>query len=312
MRYLNYTERSVYIVTTDACDMYCAYCINQEGPGEKDRLVIPDSTHFFRSLKDCGFRAICLTGGEPLLNKDLLSYILAAHESDLYTVLATNGKKLEENMVEKLASSGLSELSFSADDMSSDVPTKNKMAIDRIVALSADSPIKNRTLTYVLTSKNYSKIPDIIKFARKYRMRLIFQPIKIFNREFESLSLKNMDKKDLEELFSLLKPWADHWNFDSYLSLLRSFYLEHMKLSFCHMGIRKIVITADGRILDCFFGNKELGSVRNITDALANISREDGLISIRKRNCFDEACIPLFANVDMEKMGILDTLYKAV
>jgi len=61
-----------------------------------------------------------LTGGEPLLRRDILEIVRRAAERDLWVVVGTNGVRITENVARRLAEAGARGLSLSLDALDAD------------------------------------------------------------------------------------------------------------------------------------------------------------------------------------------------
>src|SRR4051812_21003936 len=70
--------RSVRLSLTDRCDLACIYCRpnRQDGYFEK-RLDLPAWIAMVEGLVRAGVRRVRLTGGEPLLHKDVVEVVAA-------------------------------------------------------------------------------------------------------------------------------------------------------------------------------------------------------------------------------------------
>ncbi len=66
-RTIDYLRLSV----TDRCDLRCRYCMPEAAEGAGDVLALEELTEIAAAV-DCGVRKVRLTGGEPLLRRDLL------------------------------------------------------------------------------------------------------------------------------------------------------------------------------------------------------------------------------------------------
>lgn len=79
------------IEVTDACDLACSFC--HQGFGFKrsiQALGMPAYLALLERLAQEGVRMLRLTGGEPLLDQNLLPRLAAAKERGFYTTLNTN------------------------------------------------------------------------------------------------------------------------------------------------------------------------------------------------------------------------------
>ena len=99
---------------TDACPQNCGYCYNRGRTG-----VLMDTATILtaiRELKSMGVFWIGLTGGEPLLNRDIVKIVGEIGE-DCSAKLFTTGSTLTEGLASELKKAGLFYVSVSLDSM---------------------------------------------------------------------------------------------------------------------------------------------------------------------------------------------------
>lgn len=112
------------ISVTDRCNLRCVYCMPEEGvefePEEK-LLRAEEIREVVRVMAGMGVRKLRLTGGEPLLRKDLpeLVAMLAAIPGIEDIGLTTNGIFLEKK-AEALKQAGLNRINISLDSLRED------------------------------------------------------------------------------------------------------------------------------------------------------------------------------------------------
>lgn len=113
---------SLRVSVTDRCNIRCFYCMPNENIQFRPReelLTFEEIERFVRVSAGLGVRKIRLTGGEPLVRRDLSVLVarLAAIEGIEEIALTTNGILLEEQ-AETLRKAGLTRLNVSLDAMS--------------------------------------------------------------------------------------------------------------------------------------------------------------------------------------------------
>lgn len=111
--------RDLRISLTDRCNLRCEYCMPAEGlpwQARDQHLTADEIVRIATVLVDLGIRTIRLTGGEPLLRRDLPEIIRALHAipglEDI--ALTTNGVLLEKQAA-ALAAAGGARLNVSLD-----------------------------------------------------------------------------------------------------------------------------------------------------------------------------------------------------
>jgi cyclic pyranopterin phosphate synthase len=116
-RHLNYLRLSV----TDRCNLGCLYCMPREGGrkvSHEDILTYEEALRLSRIAIGLGVTKIRLTGGEPLVRKDLCQFIprLTSLPGLKDVSLTTNGIFLRENL-ESIRAGGIKRLNVSLDTL---------------------------------------------------------------------------------------------------------------------------------------------------------------------------------------------------
>lgn len=124
--------RDLRISLTDRCNLRCRYCMPAELFGE-DHAFLPreeilsyeEITRLVRIFCDFGVRKIRLTGGEPLLRRDLPKLIaqlaeLSTTEAPLDFALTTNGTLLKQKAA-ALKEAGLQRVTVSLDALDPEI-----------------------------------------------------------------------------------------------------------------------------------------------------------------------------------------------
>ena len=97
--------RDLRVSVTDRCNFRCTYCMPREvfGPGfqflEREELLsFEEITRVMRIFARCGVRKVRLTGGEPLVRRDVerLVAMLAGVEGIDDLAMTTNGWRLDD------------------------------------------------------------------------------------------------------------------------------------------------------------------------------------------------------------------------
>jgi len=125
---LNRPLRDLRISVTDRCNFRCVYCMPKEIFGSdypylphSEVLTFEEITRLARIFSTFGVKKIRLTGGEPLVRKDLPQLIsMLAEIPDLDLTLTTNGSLLARN-AQALKDAGLKRVSVSLDSLDNEV-----------------------------------------------------------------------------------------------------------------------------------------------------------------------------------------------
>jgi radical SAM protein with 4Fe4S-binding SPASM domain len=122
-----------YVVSwnlTYRCNLACEHCyldaggtplVDTENFADRSELSTEEC---FRVIDEiAAFAPECLTiltGGEPLLRRDILEIVRRAAERELWVVVGTNGVRITENVAQRLAEAGARGLSISLDALDPD------------------------------------------------------------------------------------------------------------------------------------------------------------------------------------------------
>ena len=115
--------RDLRISVTDRCNFRCVYCMPKEVYGRDHRfldrrelLTFEEITRVARLFAGAGVRKIRITGGEPLVRRDLERLVAQLAELDVDLTLTTNGSLLPQKAT-LLAEAGLSRVTVSLDSL---------------------------------------------------------------------------------------------------------------------------------------------------------------------------------------------------
>jgi radical SAM protein with 4Fe4S-binding SPASM domain len=122
-----------YVVSwnlTYRCNLACEHCYLDAGPQPlvgtenfADRSELGTDECFRVVDEIAAFAPECvtiLTGGEPLLRRDILEIVQRAADRGLWVVVGTNGVRITENLARRLADAGARGLSLSLDALDPD------------------------------------------------------------------------------------------------------------------------------------------------------------------------------------------------
>ncbi|MAH41830.1 MAG: GTP 3',8-cyclase MoaA [Verrucomicrobiales bacterium] len=115
--------KDLRISVTDRCNFRCTYCMPREHFGSdhdflprNELLSYEEITFVVDSLMNCGLQKVRLTGGEPLLRRDLTDLVSMLRQAgpELDLAMTTNGALLK-NHAESLREAGLDRVTVSLD-----------------------------------------------------------------------------------------------------------------------------------------------------------------------------------------------------
>lgn len=295
----NRVIRDLRVSLTDRCNFRCFYCLpNGEPPlARKDTILtfeeIETICDIFVSL---GIEKIRLTGGEPLLRKDVESLVekLSSNKPQLKDLaLTTNGHTLPAR-AKDLKKAGLDRVTISLDSLKQE-KFKEITGVDKLEnVLEAIEAAKEANLdpvkinTVIVRDRNDDEIVDFAKFAQEYdvSMRFIeFMPLDSgheWNREMV-VSGKEIREKINEsspiELKRKSRGVETAWNYKFTNSTKGEIgIIAPVTEMFCG-ACSRIRLTADGQIRTCLFSNTE----HNLRDVIRSDATRDEVIEFIKQ-----------------------------
>lgn len=172
--------RDLRVSVTDRCNFRCPYCMPRElfGPDHAflpraELLSYEELGRLVRVFADLGVTKVRLTGGEPLLRRDLEVLVgLAAGTQGVQDVALTTNGSLLAARVEALRAAGLTRVTVSLDSLDPgafQALADTKVPLEQVLAgISAASaaglPIKLNTV--LQRGVNDAGLLDLVEFAR--------------------------------------------------------------------------------------------------------------------------------------------------
>jgi cyclic pyranopterin phosphate synthase len=178
-RRIEYVRLSV----TDRCDLRCSYCMPigfRDFEEPRDWLTFDEIERVIRIFGELGTRRIRLTGGEPLVRKNLpiLAQRLAALPGIEDLSLSTNATRLAKH-ARDLKQAGISRINVSLDSLRADrfkSITQGKLdkVLDGLMAAKAAGfhPIKINMV--VMQGVNDDEVEDMVNFCLEHDFTLRF------------------------------------------------------------------------------------------------------------------------------------------
>jgi len=267
--------KSLRVSVTDKCNFRCRYCMPAEGLEwlERDELLsFEEIERLVRVLARMGVDEVRLTGGEPLVRRDLPTLVgmLAATPGVRDLSLTTNGVLLDRFAV-PLVEAGLRRLNVSLDSLShvrfAEITRRD--ALDRVLAGLAAAerhpelrPIKVNCVA--IKGFTEEEVPALAELARRkpYVVRFIeFMPLDadqawrgddvLTGGEIRALI---EERWPLEELPAKASSTARRFRFADGAGEIG--FVNPVSEPFCSTCDR-IRLTADGQLRTCLFSRRE-------------------------------------------------------
>src|SRR5215216_2923296 len=178
--------RDLRVSLTDRCNFRCFYCLPHGEPpiAPKEKMLSYEEIEYVCDIfVSLGIEKIRLTGGEPMLRRDIetiirkLTLLKASGLQDL--ALTTNGYYLPER-AQSLKDAGLDRVTISLDSLKRDVFKRmtGVDVLDKVLAGIAAAkktqlePIKINAV--IVRGHNEDEVADFAAFAREYDVKMRF------------------------------------------------------------------------------------------------------------------------------------------
>jgi pyrroloquinoline quinone biosynthesis protein E len=284
---------------TYRCPLACAYCSNPiDLASYGDELTTAEWQRVFAAAQELGVLQLHLSGGEPLLRRDLAELARTACDLGMYTNLVTSALGLSRRRAEELRAAGVDhvQVSVQADEptMSDDIagiPSfERKVEACRLVK-ELGWPL---TVNVVLHRQNIDRIGAILLLAEE----LGADRVELANTQYYGWAWRNRDAllpsrsqlEQAEEVVSAarkrLKGRMD------VIYVLPDYYSRYPKPCMGGWADRQLTVAPNGDVLPCPAAHMlplPRASVR--TDTLARIWRESPLFqAFRGTEWMSEPC----------------------
>ncbi len=202
---------------TYRCNAYCEFCHFGDHSQFKD-TPFADPEDFFRNVKELrsmGVRFIDLTGGEPLLHKDIASLTKFARQLGMQTSITSNGL-LYPKFAESLRGN-VDLLHFSLDSPDRDEHDKIRglKCFDAVMSGIdlAKSLGEYPDILFTVTNETYQKLPQMYEIAKEKGLVLIVNPV------FSYFGNPGLNDDAISYLQNYVKGKKEIYLNDSYLKL---------------------------------------------------------------------------------------------
>ena len=266
---------------TNSCPMKCDFCYNQD---RKGKLISTEQIlETINELKGMGVIWLGLTGGEPLMNPDLVEIVASIGDS-VCSKLFTTGFGLTNELTRDLKSAGLDYVSISLDDWREDKydQIRNFQGAYK-VALKAIELLKKNNI-HVSVSAVFPRYMIENNKLEKFINFLIEQEVdEAWLSEVKPSCRKYWNSKHVitEKERQLLVDIQDEYNKKDDITINYLGHFEGKEHFGCAAGNRMIYIDSYGEMSPCVFTPISFGNIKDFplsvlfAEMSSNFSTED-------------------------------------
>jgi len=268
------------ISVTDRCDFRCVYCMSEDMkfvPRAK-LLTLEEISVIARAFTELGVTKIRITGGEPLIRRNIiqlfeyLGQLPGLH--DLTTT--TNGSQLPR-LAKALKQAGLKRINISLDSLDAEKfqrITRSGKLSQVLAGIAAALEIgfdKLKLNAVILKNRNHEEIIDLVSFASERGMDISFieeMPLGVIGDHDRAETYYSSDqiRADIEQAFTLLPTTETTGGPSTYFKITetgtRVGFISPHSHNFCG-SCNRVRLTCEGRLLLCL-GQEHSVDLRNV------------------------------------------------
>jgi PqqA peptide cyclase len=243
---------------TYRCPLACAYCSNPLNLAEyTDELTTDEWRRVLDEAADLGVLQCHLSGGEPLLRRDLVAIVAHAHDRGMYTNLVTSALGLSRRRAEELRAAGLDhvQVSIQADvagvsDRIAGTPSFGRKVEAMGLVAELGWPL---TVNVVLHRQNIDRVAEVLALAEEVGA----DRVELANTQYYGWAARNRDallpsRAQLEAAEVVVRAARERLRDRmDVIYVLPDYYGRYPKPCTGGWAARQLVVTPDGGVLPC-------------------------------------------------------------
>jgi len=261
------------ISLTERCNLRCFYCMPEEGVKLRDKANFMTSEEIIDIAKmfvDLGIKKIRITGGEPLIKKDIKNLLLQLGQLPVELVMTTNAV-LADKFIDTFKAAGIKSINVSLDSLEEDkfntiskrkYFTKIKSNIDLLI----EEGFNVKVNAVIIKDLNEHEIPAFIEWTKhkKVSVQFIeFMPFdgnkwewdkKVSFKEILTIVNDHFGEENIVKITD--KPNSTSRNYQLSKGVGTFGIISSVTNPFCDT-CNRIRLTADGKIKNCLFSESE-------------------------------------------------------
>ena len=262
---------SLRITLTNRCNVNCVYCHHDGMVSSKQEMTADELYTICKIAKNLGVKKIRLSGGEPLIRKDIVEVVEKIASLDFKDIsMTTNGTMLEK-YAQGLKDAGLDRVNVSLDTLNREtyefITRKDYLESAKAGILKAVEvglyPVKINMV--IMKDINQNEVKDMFKFCKDNNIVLqLIELIESENCDDDKFSADYHYKLDMIE--ERLADIADEVHERKFMQGRKKYYIDGGEIevvkpvdnsTFC-ANCSRLRITPDGKIKPCLLRNDNL------------------------------------------------------
>ena len=277
---------SLRITITNRCNVNCLYCHHDGMVTSREEMTADELYTICKIAKKLGVQKIRLSGGEPLIRKDIVEIVEKINSLGFKDISMTSNGILLEKYAQGLKDAGLNRINVSLDTLNREtyefITRKDYLESAKAGILKAVEvglyPVKINMV--IMKDINQNEVKDMFEFCKENNMVLqLIELIESENCDDDKFSADYHYKLDMIE--ERLADIADDVHERKFMQGRKKYYIDGGEIevvrpvdnsTFC-ANCSRLRITPDGKIKPCLLRNDNL--VELISHVRAGESEEE-------------------------------------
>ncbi|WP_409200061.1 GTP 3',8-cyclase MoaA [Methanobrevibacter sp. DSM 116169] len=262
---------SLRISITNRCNLNCVYCHHDGMVPSSDEMTPDEIYKVCQIAKRLGINKIRISGGEPLIRKDIVEIIEKIAKLNFKDVSITTNGTLLGKYADDLKKAGLNRINVSLDSLDPEVYefVTKKDYLDKAkegIIKSVEAGLYPVKINMVLMNGiNENEVKDMFKFSKDHGIILqLIELVKSENCDDSYFSEKYY--YDVNPLEENLEKIADEVRVREFMQNRKKYYIDGGELEVVHpidnkdfcKNCTRLRISPDGKIKPCLLKNDNL------------------------------------------------------
>lgn len=302
---------------TNRCNLRCQHCVYDSGILKMPDMTLDVVASLIPSLKEMGVDEVHITGGEPLLNRQIYEIIALLRKSGFIVRMQSNGMLFNQERILKLIDADLNQVLISVDGLrnSHNIFRKDARSFDgaiEAVKLCLENKIFTRVNT-VLYQDNLEDIEGLLKLTCELGVdQHSFFYLAPIGRG-KNLKDKLLSMSQWKGIYEKILDYAKQINFLHKIKAQNVYHGNNVGENAYDICRRdNCLIMANGDVYSCVFfveSQYKMGNIyeRNLLDIWKDPWIWDTLSAPRKKRCSNKTCGAGCPGLALLMTGSIDT-----
>ncbi|PIV85780.1 MAG: radical SAM/SPASM domain-containing protein [Nitrospirae bacterium CG17_big_fil_post_rev_8_21_14_2_50_50_9] len=192
--------------TTQRCNLRCVHCrCSSDMEASEGDFTTEEAKKFIDDIVEFCSPVLVLSGGEPLLRRDIFEIARYGTDKGLRMCMATNGTLIDDTVCEKIKSSGIRIVSLSLDGSKAEIHDNFRNcpgAFDGI--LRGAEMLKKHGIEFIInssfTKRNQHDIANVFRLAKELGATAWYMFMIVPTGRGETIMSELISKEDYEEI----------------------------------------------------------------------------------------------------------------